>query len=243
MPGVNAPLPVTHLDWDTEFFGLKVARLDDPGLVGATLAPIIAELRDQGVKLVYWSSNQELEDGVARQLGATLVDAKTTFVADLRDPGMTEPTKARVEAWTATAASEELEQLAIQAGEFSRFALDPRIGRERFEALYRLWIQGSVARKLATEVLVIRETDRLAGFVTVGQRGGRGEIGLIAVDADFRVRGFGRTLVRAAQRRSLIEGHTTGQVVTQGANVAACDLYVACGYAVERVEHVYHFWL
>jgi dTDP-4-amino-4,6-dideoxy-D-galactose acyltransferase len=243
MRELDASVPVTHLDWDTEFFGFKVARVDDPYLAATTLGPLLEELRSQEVKLVYWSSNQELEEGVVRQLSGALVDAKTTFVADLRDSSVTEPTKAEVAVWAATTSSEELEKLAIQAGEFSRFARDPRIGREKFEALYRLWIQGSVAGKLATTVLVIREKERLAGLVTVGQKGGRGEIGLIAVDSAFRGRGFGRALVRSAQRRSLIEGHTTAQVVTQGANVAACHLYAACGYAVERVEHVYHFWL
>jgi hypothetical protein len=31
-------------------------------------------------------------------------------------------------------------------------------------------------------------------------------------------------------------------VVTQGANMAACRLYEACGYYVGTIEYFYHFW-
>lgn len=243
MEGDDRRAPVTPLDWDSEFLGLSVTRLDEPILAIPELAHILGKLRAEGVNLVYWPSAAELDPGAMQQLGGALVDTKTTFVADLRGLRMSELPHKDAERFSATTAGAELEELAIQAGAFSRFARDPRIPRERFEALYRLWIRGAVAGELARGVLLVREEDRVAGVVTVGERNGRGEIGLLAVGAAFRGRGVGRTLVQSAKRWSASEGHSFGQVVTQGGNVAACALYASCGYAVERVEYYYHLWL
>ena len=80
-------------------------------------------------------------------------------------------------------------------------------------------------------------------MVTLGNKNGKGDIGLLAVGADYRGRNYGRILVQAAQKWFLTNGYQEGQVITQGDNYPAYHLYEKCGYSVEKVEYFYHFWL
>jgi dTDP-4-amino-4,6-dideoxy-D-galactose acyltransferase len=100
-----------------------------------------------------------------------------------------------------------------------------------------------VNRKIAMEVLVYDMNKTIAGVVTLGEKQLRADIGLIAVDDLYRGKGIGTSLMLSAE--SWFASHTNFdliQVVTQGANIAARSLYERCGYSVEKIEYVYHFW-
>lgn len=234
------------LDWDTEFLGVTVARVAEPDLNEFELVDILTELKAKGAALVYWSSNRELEKDFVTRLGGNLTDYKTTFALDFRDVDFEKFANFDiVEAYTQSMPYNDIVELAIQSGEYSRFSVDPNIPKERFLTLYKIWIDRSLAKEIAEEVLVIREDkgQRVVGMVTLGNKQGRGDIGLIAVDREHRGKRYGEQLVHAAQRWFVNDGYKSGQVVTQGANAPACSLYRKCGYSVERVEYFYHFWL
>jgi dTDP-4-amino-4,6-dideoxy-D-galactose acyltransferase len=133
-------------------------------------------------------------------------------------------------------------ELARDAGRYSRFRIDPKVPKGVFERIYDAWITNSINGTIADEVLVIRDGAAVSGLVTVGVKNGRADIGLLAVRVQARGRGLGRALVEASHDWAATRAISEAQVVTQGANVEACRLYEACGFARERVEHVLHFW-
>lgn len=235
------------LDWDSAFFGVKVARLNDPGLSDPQLADALAALRADGVRLVYWHANRPRDADVIGRLGGHLADRKVTYVMDVRGHGSVngalDVPDVRVEPYSPAMPLQDMESLAIQSGEQSRFALDRNIPREAFCALYTRWIHRAIGKEMAQEVLVIRAGERVVGMVTLGVKDGRGDIGLLAVDQHHRGQRHGERLLHAAQCWFQQTGLRVGQVVTQGANVPACRLYEKCGYTVETVQHVHHFWL
>jgi len=136
-----------------------------------------------------------------------------------------------------------LEHLAVEAGIYSRFRVDPRIPKEKCADLYSRWIRNSTNRQLADAVLVARQSGKIVGMVTVGVKNGAGDIGLIATDASVRGNKLGSALVLAAQEWARKRGLKRAQVVTQGENTAACKLYEKCGYRAARTENFYHFWI
>ena len=236
------------LPWDSDFFGFKVARILAKNLGTPALKEILGALREENVVLSYWAADPDDEDSAraARECRGFFVDRKVTFAletAALRQRLPLLASTALVEEFTGGIPTPELEALAVQAGEYSRFRVDPRIPEDRFLELYRLWIRKSVTGELAEKVLVVRnEAGTVVGMVTAGDKDGRGDIGLLAVADSVRGRSFGVGLVAAAQQWALDRGYSTAQVVTQGDNVAACRLYEKCGYHIDRVEHIYHFW-
>ena len=141
-----------------------------------------------------------------------------------------------------TTLQEKLIEQAVQSGIYSRFNVDKKIGKEKYEEMYTLWMLNSLNHTIAKEVLVLLEQNDLKGFITLGEKNKRADIGLIAVDHHFRGNGIGRILMESAEKWFSDKGYKTIQVVTQGDNYPACRLYERCGYEVETVEFFYHIW-
>jgi GNAT superfamily N-acetyltransferase len=79
-------------------------------------------------------------------------------------------------------------------------------------------------------------------LITVAHRESCGRIGLMSVAPDMRQNGIASDLVLAAFDYMIDCGCSSAEVATQERNHASIQLYVSCGFAVERVERVYHFW-
>lgn len=232
------------LDWDTEFFGIQVAKIIAPIIELEQTKGILSEMRRNGVKLAYWVSTAEIAANAAKVLGCLLVDKKITFTIDLHTLKVDDFISTdMVEVWNPSMPTSDFESLAVQSGEYSRFALDPNVPKVMFEKLYKIWIRKCLEKEMADEVLVIREGANVVGMLTLGYKNGKGDIGLVAVERKCRGRKYGEMLVRGAQTWFLRDGCKLGQVVTQGDNLTACNLYGKCGYSVEKVEYFYHFWL
>jgi dTDP-4-amino-4,6-dideoxy-D-galactose acyltransferase len=133
--------------------------------------------------------------------------------------------------------------LAVQTGEYSRYRIDRNIPEHLFTALYRKWIENSVARLNAEEVLVYTENKEVIGMVTLSEDERGGVIGLIGVDRQFRSKGTGQKLVQAACSYFMKKHTDYLSVITQKANIPACNFYRKCGFEVFLTENVYHFWL
>ncbi len=234
------------LDWDSAFFGMRVAKILPNRLAVGELEQVISHMRGEKVALAYWASdpNDEESQRAAQVCHGFLADKKTTFVMELgQNSKPAEDSGWVVEEYTDAIPNSELEHLAIQAGIYCRFRVDRRIPEEKFKELYRLWIRNSTNKRMADAVLVARHAGKIAGMVTVKEKNGAGDIGLIAVDADMRGNKLGVALVRAVQEWSRKRGLKLAQVVTQQENAAACKLYEKCGYRAAKVENFYHFWI
>ena len=236
--------PYQILDWDSEFFGMRTAIITPCDLTIQELTDIIWELKTRQIRLVYWASKFKHDTETIKKLSGRLVDLKTTFIIDFKTLDLTKFISNRtVEVFTDSQPTEDLYNLAVQSGEYSRFAVDLNFPKTKFVELYKVWIKKSICKLMAKETLVVRDGNAYVGMVTLDEKNSRGNIGLIAVDSQFRGKKYGKELVRAAQKWFAIHGYKQGQVVTQGLNISACRLYKKCGYSVEKVEYFYHFWL
>lgn len=235
----------TLLDWDSQIFGYKVAKLLPTRLSAVELAEQLDLLRAQQVKLCYWATDsQDLETQVAAQKHAGfLADQKSTYLLNLKQLPIASDITANIVAYPMANASTDLTELAYQSGLYSRFRADPTISEAIFKMIYTQWINNSCLRKIATEVLVIYHQQRIVAMITLGDKQGRGDIGLLAVAEDCRSLGYGSALVQAAQANFLAQKYEFSQVVTQASNLPACRLYEKMGYQLEKVENFYHFWL
>ena len=232
------------LEWDTDIFGIRISNITASNLDMERLRELLAEIRRKGIKLAYWASSREVANKDVEKLGGQLVDRKITFDINLESLRSIDFTSNDiVEPYNLSMPVCDLEALAVQSGEYSRFSVDTHFSKERFEKLYKIWITRSLNKEIAEEVLVIRQGEDVVGMVTLGGKNGKGDIGLMAVDATCRGRKYGNMLVRAAQSWFINSGYKFGQVVTQEKNILACNLYKECGYSFVRVEYFYHFWL
>lgn len=246
MPAASTSL--THLDWDTGHFGFLVGRIGSDA-TDADLRNALSEAHTRGYRLVYWATSPDRAPPprLLIEFEGCLVDRKVTFARSLSitntsarsSGGMISPVEGHE-------CSAELIALAIAAGAYSRYAVDPNIPRDKFVRLYEIWIERSVRREIADAVLVARDftsETTTAGMITVKVTDGVGNIGLVAVAESHRGQGIGSQLIDAAHDWMIARQATKSTVVTQAENLPACRLYERAGYSVERVENIYHFWL
>ncbi len=229
------------LPWDTDFFGYRVARVDRAIVVPEDYQAVCQEFRQQDIALAYYSSPELIPfETASGDYAARLVDRKITFV---KGPQKSLKSELSVRSYSeAEGISPKLIDLAVQSGVFSRFNIDPRIGRQKFEELYRTWILRSIKREIAREVLVCQEDDAITGLITLGEKDETGIIGILAVDGNCRGKGIGGRLVHAAEEWCLDAGFSKLGVVTQGNNTPACRFYEHYGFSVESAVYVYHLW-
>lgn len=232
------------LDWDSSFFGFGVAAIYVSSIELFELNSILLKLKKENVRLVYLSVDKKFHDDEISLLNGFFVDEKTTFAIDFSCVDFKfDNIKDVVEPFCDEIAISDLEGLAVQSGRYSRFAIDPIFPKDKFISLYKTWIRNSVNRTAESEVFVVKDSGSLAGMVTLNKYNDCGNIGLIAVDDEFRGRGFGMKLVKAAQDWFINNDCSCGKVVTQGVNEAACNLYEKCGYVVNDRKYFYHFWI
>lgn len=233
------------LEFDTKLFGFKVAKILSQQLSLVMLQSILDELHKKNIRLVYWPSDirDEISKRAAEKLNGIFCSEQVTYQLDLMTLPKLPQISPEIETYQEKIPNFELEQLAFQAGTYSHFRTDPDFPEKLFFKLYHAWIENSVNGSIATKVFVIQHNNKIAGMITLGIKNNRGDIGLLAVNPDFRKQKLGTKLIHAAQAYFIEEGLTQVQVVTQKANVAACHLYEKCGFKIEKIENFYHFWL
>lgn len=168
------------------------------------------------------------------------MDKKTTYTKSINSDLIIHKSISSIE--QNTSYKDKLINLSIQRGIYSRFNIDKRIGKDKFEKMYALWMINSKNCKFAKEVLIFTNNNDLAGFVTLGEKNKRTDIVIIAVDHDFRGLGIGKILMSSAEKWFSTLGYNSILVVAQGDNSLACKLYESCGYKVDTVEFFYHIW-
>jgi dTDP-4-amino-4,6-dideoxy-D-galactose acyltransferase len=239
------------LPWDSRYFGFPVARITGADLGDAGVSEALRAARARSVRLVYWAKTPGLSVSpeILQEFAGSLVDQKATFATDLAAQGRStadaESSPFVVVEHPKGAASPQLLELGVRAGQFSRFQTDPRITAEQFRGLYEIWMDRSTRGELAGAVFTALPREGPAepvGVITAAESGRVGQIGLLAVSEGVRGQGIGTRLVKQAHEWMRKVGAGRAEVVTQLANRAACRLYEGCGYRLHDVQDYYHFW-
>ena len=233
---INKPV-ITKLQWDTDFFNKEIGQIvinniDELSVVNSSL------IDNQYYDLIYIYSTTEVD-----LYKAQLIDKKVRLVVNKSDlltfGNYTHPL---ITEYSSPFASEQLLNLVYESGQHSRFLLDNNLGRYYFEKLYQTWIERSIKKEIAQSVYVSIENENITGFVTIGVNNNEMNIGLIATDIEMRGKGIGKSLIYRVFHDFIISDCDTLSVYTQLNNEVACNFYKKCGFKLENVEFIYHYW-
>ncbi len=243
---MGAEIPCRLLEWDSEFFGLRIAQVTSPRLSAAELARVRQWVSAEAVDCLYYRVAADAPDAVqaAEAAGFRLVDIRVTLGRRL-DPDGLPPAGAGRPVALRTASPgdvEALSRIARASHRGTRFYNDPRFPDDRCGALYATWIANSCAG-FADRVWVANGSQDPAGYITCHvDADGAGRIGLVAVAEGARGRGVGPALVRAALAWFAEVGCKRVVVSTQGSNAPALQLYERMGFRTQAVEPWLHLW-
>jgi ribosomal protein S18 acetylase RimI-like enzyme len=231
--------PCELLAWDTDFWGVPIARVLQPTMGSDERARIDDWAREHGVACLYFlargddpSTIRVAEDG-----GFRLVDVRVELVR--RAKGMKGPPLRLAEPQDV----EALRSIARVAHTDSRFYADPNFTDERCGDLYALWIERACAG-WADAVLVAHEDGLPVGYMScrLTGPGGRGSLDLLGVDESVRGRGIGASLVTASVAWLRGRGLRDVGLFTQGRNVGSQRLFQRLGFRTTSLGLWFHKW-
>lgn len=227
------------LPWDTEFWGVRIGRVEGGTLTPERLASVDAWSDAHDVRCVYFLADAGdaptalvVEDG-----GFRLMDVRV----ELRRPAGAE-SAAGVRP-VRDDDREPLRAIARSSHGVTRFYADPNFPDARCDDLYETWITRSLDG-WADQVLVAERSAEPTGYVSchLDAEVGTGSIGLIAVDERARGAGIGVALARAAVGWCHANGADVVSVVTQGRNVQALRTFERAGFLTHELGLWFHKW-
>ncbi len=231
-------MEIRALQWDSDFFGLRIGRADILSKEDAlSLAERLFELK-RDFDLIYVFDPNSV--GFAAN-GARLVDEKILYSKPC------EPRKQfpEITFFEGTLPSADLYRLALVSGGYSRFKLDERLPQGSYERLYTRWIENACPKEGTNkQILTFLDAQNvIKGMITINYQGELGHIGLVAVDADCQHQGIGGRIMSTLDGYLYGLGVKTLEVPTQKANKDACSWYEKNGFKVKSVTPIYHWWL
>jgi len=236
------PALVQLLDWDSAFFGLRVARVCGDRLTEETVTAIRASCAEQQIDCLYFlaAANDQKTVALAEINGFRLVDIRHTLEFRLAGP---RPEKSASVRDFKSEDLSELRRIASVSHQDSRFYFDPGFPRQACNCLYETWIERS-CHSDADRVFVAESDSRVAGYVAchAAKDGKEGSIVLIAVADGFRGKGIGKKLVDHAILLFAEIGIVRITVVTQARNISAQRLYEDRGFRTQSMQLWYHWW-
>jgi dTDP-4-amino-4,6-dideoxy-D-galactose acyltransferase len=234
------PAAAALLDWDSEFWGAPIGRVEGGVLDEERLRAVDKWAAANDVACVYFlaESSDAPSAHVAEDGGFRLMDLRV----ELRRPAAGDETTGELRP-ASPADPDALRAIARASHGVTRFYADPNFPDDRCDDLYDTWISRSL-EGWADEVLVAEVDGRPVGYVSchLDRAAGAGSIGLIAVDEVARGGGVGLTLSRGAVAWCRERGAQKMSVVTQGRNAAALRTFQRAGFLVDSVGLWFHKW-
>lgn len=229
---------VGRLQWDSDFFGLRIGRTDIASNEEWSMLQQEAFALRKQYDLIYVFSDQELP---TETNGMRLVDTKTIYAKSIDSSAIMPAT---IERYQESVPNDDLYRLALVSGVYSRFRLDDKLPVDSYERMYRCWIEQSIIGNVADCVFFHRTNKSIDGMITLKVSGMEANLGLMAVDYQSQGRGIATMLIKAVEAYL---HHRTNirvlKVATQWANKPACHLYEKNGFVVEEKTNIYHWWL
>ena len=222
---------ITKLEWDSNFFNLKVGELKYDGNSN--------ENDFQNFDLIYLISNEDVELDVPG-FENTFSETKVTFIKSLENTSKSKQPIFTLDEIEVN--KEQLYVLAYESGKNSRFLLDAKFTKQQFKKLYQTWVDNSINKKFADGILIFFEDNKLKGFATYKINSATAFVGLIAVGPDFQGKGIGAKLLVYLENLLFEQGLKQLTIPTQLSNIQACNFYIKLGYSIKNKIAIKHYW-
>jgi len=229
-------------EWDSNFFKFNIAEARIENFDKSNYQSLRSIFSSEKFDLVYLYSTDKKSKESLIESKVPLVDNKITFFKKIGQNNI--DCAKEIKSYVLDEHYSKLLELALASGEYSRFKLDKKFRDIEFKKLYTAWLENSLNKNIADEILVWRHIEKeILGFITYKIKGKALKIGLIAVDAKARGKGIGKKLLNCVEYTALNKIIKDILVETQEANSGACKFYYDNGYNIKRIQPIFHLWL
>jgi len=233
--------PCRFLEWDSDFFKRRIARVNGGRLTIESTNDILTWCTTEQIKCLYFLADCDdaLTVRLAEDHGFHLVDIRVTLDRSLTgsESGPSEDIR--------LCRAEDVAVLKGIAGASyydSRFYYDQHFSREEANALYETWVERSYHGY--EDVVLVAESDaEPVGFMTLRlSDAATGQVGLIGVQADQQGKGLGHKLVESSLGWLAEREVRRAVTVTQGRNFSSQRMFQKAGFRTCLTQLWYHKW-
>jgi hypothetical protein len=229
---------IERLAWDSQFFGVPIARTDLTGATAEILRATDAQARSEGIACLYGTLDPT-DEGAAhlvQTFGHRLVEVALTFERPAM-PFTPKPSTSRVRRGTLDDLP-DLEPAIKTLAPWSRFAADPRFGPEAARRMHEAWMERAA-----------RDPDERALYISYDDTGITGVATFIRTPVP-RVDTKGVTKPSTGAADALMvalfdwaEDGPTEAGPCAARNIAPLRYLERCGFRVGQVRYLFHRWL
>ena len=237
---------IAFLPWDTNHFGVRVARSAIHSVNAESIQRLMRACRDADIECLYFLAGAEDQTTIIelQRNQFDLVDVRVSQDRSLAAPvalPVTEGVTCRMLLPEDVAPLLDLSRDSIQV---SRFFGDRCFDKDKVAEMYRIWSRKSFTSDFADGVYVAELEGRLAGCSTLhlNRPPGQGNIGLTLVADYAQGIGLGSTLVAHSAHWFRSQGMNTVNIVTQGQNIPAQRMHQRVGFRTRRIQLWFHKW-
>ena len=237
---------ITKLNWDSDFFGYNVAYLSCLHLTNSIWNQSKKFIYKHNIKLVEYLCNchDARSVRVAEKNGFHFADIRLSFELLLNN---------MIESETANnlkvkqAKIEDIPVLRVIAKNIykdSRYFFDGNFDKTKVSEFYQSWLEKGVKGEFDDECWCLYEENIITAFCTVKyNENDEATIGLIGVSSNSIGKGYGRKILVSTLKHLKARGINRVNVVTQGRNYAAQNLYQSVGFMINASQLWYHKWV
>ena len=233
-----------YLDWDSGFFGKRIARLNRPRLTTSDASEASEWCTRNRIDCLYFLADADDAETchLAEQNHFVEVDVRLTLARPIPrgDERATQAGDPRVRL-ARESDLDGLRRCARTLHRNTRFYFDQHFERAKCDLLYQTWIENSCLDPSQT-VFVPEVEGQPVGYLACHADGQEAQIGLLGVSESHNGAGLGKALVRRFLSWSAEQQAVRATVVTQARNTAAQGLYQYCGFLPSSSQRWYHCW-
>lgn len=237
----NKNYELRSLQWDTDYFGVRSARVNLSGIVGKKGQDEILEFC-KGYDFVTISNLNNIKENnhwIGNRTNAFLADLNIQFLKFLVDKSDYQDEKTYVV--NSLSRDDRIVHISKKSFKFSRFFNDMKLSQEKAKEIYLYWTECAFGQKNKYFVISERE-GTIAGYILFSFNEDSSVIELIAVDEKYQGQKIGKSLIHAMELFVIDKGIRKIKVGTQVNNIYAAEFYNAMGFKYVSCSSMYHLW-
>jgi dTDP-4-amino-4,6-dideoxy-D-galactose acyltransferase len=240
--------PCRFLDWDTEFFGKRIARLNGSRLYPDLAAAALEWCHRGSIDCLYFLADSDDPQTIwlAEEHHFKLVEVRYTFERSLTDwdpvsrPRDVSDVLIRAARLEDTSAIQEIARTSYID---SRFYFDPNFSEESWSRYYSTWAKKSCEGGAELALVAERQAE-VVGYITglVDRQKNEAIYELTGVRESVRRSGVGQELFRSGLDWYAAHHLPKIWVATQGRNIVTQRMIQRNGFLSKSCQLYYHKW-
>lgn len=234
--------PWQILYWDTNLFGIRIARILKP-LSEVELQAYILWAQAHDIECTYYDCPIEQVDAIhlAQHYSFQFVDVRVLLQRPMKIPLLPHASDHDIRS-ARSSDIEKLQALSVELHKDTRFFADRRFPVAQARELYAIWMKNECVANDGVVWVKTDENDSPIGYLTCKAQGELGIIGLFGVASQYQGRGIGQSLLQKGLDWFHDQKCQRVQVVTQGRNTGALASYCMQQFLIIKQSVWLHRW-